>query len=177
LVPTSIVISFFACVAIVFLLHLGFVFASDNGSAAIGVVVRAADGLNLYVYVGNNPLKYRDPTGHFPLVSWDSFVNSVNAYKASQRELDIWVGENHYTPQGNYLAIKLNDKIKFQNFIKEAIVFLLHLGFVFASDNGSAAIGVVVHVYDYQGNRVRTVIESSHQVQSQRDYLPALDIV
>jgi hypothetical protein len=46
-------------------------------------------------------------------------VNSVNAYKASQRELDIWVGENHYTPQGNYLAIKLNDKIKFQNFIKE----------------------------------------------------------
>jgi hypothetical protein len=45
--------------------------------------------------VGNNPLKYRDPTGHFPLVSWDSFVNSVNAYKASQRELDIWVGESH----------------------------------------------------------------------------------
>jgi hypothetical protein len=31
----------------------------------------------------------------------------------------IWVGEHHYTPQGNYLAIKLNDKIKFQNFIKE----------------------------------------------------------
>jgi RHS repeat-associated protein len=24
----------------------------------------AADGLNLYVYVGNNPLKYMDPTGH-----------------------------------------------------------------------------------------------------------------
>ncbi|VVH60063.1 hypothetical protein BSPCLSOX_2559 [uncultured Gammaproteobacteria bacterium] len=24
----------------------------------------AVDGLNLYVYVGNNPLKYRDPTGH-----------------------------------------------------------------------------------------------------------------
>jgi RHS repeat-associated protein len=22
----------------------------------------AVDGLNLYVYVGNNPLKYRDPT-------------------------------------------------------------------------------------------------------------------
>jgi hypothetical protein len=35
-------------------------------------------------------------------------VNSVNAYKASQRELDIWVGENHFTPQGNYLAINLN---------------------------------------------------------------------
>ncbi|VVM21551.1 hypothetical protein BSPWISOXPB_6463 [uncultured Gammaproteobacteria bacterium] len=26
--------------------------------------VGAADGLNLYVYVGNNPLKYVDPTGH-----------------------------------------------------------------------------------------------------------------
>jgi hypothetical protein len=24
----------------------------------------AVDNLNLYVYVGNNPLKYRDPTGH-----------------------------------------------------------------------------------------------------------------
>ncbi|VVM27098.1 hypothetical protein BSPWISOXPB_332 [uncultured Gammaproteobacteria bacterium] len=32
------------------------------------------------------------------------------------------------------------------------------------------------YVYDYQGKRVRTVIESEHQTQSQRDYLPALDI-
>ncbi|VVM27430.1 hypothetical protein BSPWISOXPB_10402 [uncultured Gammaproteobacteria bacterium] len=32
------------------------------------------------------------------------------------------------------------------------------------------------YVYDYQGRRVRTVVESNHQVQSQRDYLPALDI-
>ncbi|CAC9646041.1 insecticidal toxin complex protein [uncultured Gammaproteobacteria bacterium] len=32
------------------------------------------------------------------------------------------------------------------------------------------------YVYDYQGNRVRTAIESDHQVQSQRDYLPALDL-
>jgi hypothetical protein len=27
------------------------------------------DGLNLYAYVGNNPLKYRDPMGHFPLTN------------------------------------------------------------------------------------------------------------
>jgi insecticidal toxin complex protein TccC len=32
------------------------------------------------------------------------------------------------------------------------------------------------NVYDYQGNRVRTVIESNQQTQSQIDYLPALDI-
>ena len=32
------------------------------------------------------------------------------------------------------------------------------------------------YVYDYQGNRVRTVVESNHQTQSQRDYLPSLDL-
>jgi hypothetical protein len=75
----------------------------------------------------------------------------------------------------------------------------LGLGFVFASDDGSAAIGVVMfvtkglgfvvqlykanktniiehYVYDYQGNRARTVVESDHQAQSKRDYLPSLDI-
>ncbi|SMG63317.1 hypothetical protein BMETH_15974366381240, partial [methanotrophic bacterial endosymbiont of Bathymodiolus sp.] len=31
------------------------------------------------------------------------------------------------------------------------------------------------YVYDYQGKRVRTVTASNQQVQSQRDYLPALD--
>ncbi len=32
------------------------------------------------------------------------------------------------------------------------------------------------YVYDYQGRRVRTVVESNNQAQSQRDYLPSLDI-
>ena len=32
------------------------------------------------------------------------------------------------------------------------------------------------YVYNYQGNRVRTVIESDHQAQNQRDYLPSLEI-
>ncbi|VVM23695.1 hypothetical protein BSPWISOXPB_2342 [uncultured Gammaproteobacteria bacterium] len=32
------------------------------------------------------------------------------------------------------------------------------------------------YVYDYQGNRARTVVESDHQAQSKRDYLPSLDI-
>jgi hypothetical protein len=30
------------------------------------------------------------------------------------------------------------------------------------------------YVYDYQGNRVRSVVESDHQTQSQRDYLPSV---
>jgi hypothetical protein len=49
--------------------------------------------VGLAIYVGNNPLKYRDPTGHFPLISWGGFVSDINAYKANQSALDIWVGE------------------------------------------------------------------------------------
>jgi hypothetical protein len=41
-------------------------------------------------------------------------VKTVNAYKKNQRDLNIWVGENHATPQGNYLAINLNAEIKFR---------------------------------------------------------------
>ncbi|OJA03049.1 hypothetical protein BGC33_01420, partial [Bathymodiolus thermophilus thioautotrophic gill symbiont] len=33
------------------------------------------------------------------------------------------------------------------------------------------------YVYDHQGNRVRTVIESNNQAQSQTTYLPSLDIL
>ena len=35
---------------------------------------------------------------------------------------------------------------------------------------------VQYYVYDYQGRRVRTVVESNNQAQSQRNYLPSLDI-
>jgi hypothetical protein len=40
-------------------------------------------------------------------------------YKANQKDLNIWVGEDHTEPQGNYLTINLNAAIKFQNFITE----------------------------------------------------------
>jgi hypothetical protein len=46
-------------------------------------------------------------------------VSSVNAYKANQRDLDIWVGESHNRPQGNYLVVNLSSEIKFKNFIIE----------------------------------------------------------
>jgi RHS repeat-associated protein len=40
----------------------------------------AVDGLNLYVYVGNNPLKYIDPTGHVKVYPMD---------KGEPHELDV----------------------------------------------------------------------------------------
>jgi hypothetical protein len=36
--------------------------------------------------------------------------------------------------------------------------------------------GLQYYVYNYQGKRVRTVTESNQQVQSQRGYLPSLDL-
>jgi hypothetical protein len=58
---------------------------------------QGADGLNLYVYVGNNPLKYIDPTGRVkvvdgkeralilnaPLLFSDSMINFVVAFSMS----------------------------------------------------------------------------------------------
>jgi hypothetical protein len=70
------------------------VFAEDMGADVQGVglllspwltrwispdSMGAVDGLNLYIYVGNNPLKYIDPTGHFPLISWDIHLVSQGA--------------------------------------------------------------------------------------------------
>jgi hypothetical protein len=54
-------------------------------------------------------------------------VKTVNAYKKNQRDLNIWVGENHATPQGNYLAINLNAEIKFQNFIVLSLLLSLRM--------------------------------------------------
>jgi hypothetical protein len=53
--------------------------------------------------VGNNPLKYTDPTGHgINTISNDEFFKRMNKDKTS--ELNIWVGDAHQTPL-NFLSI------------------------------------------------------------------------
>jgi hypothetical protein len=57
----------------------------------------AVDGLNLYVYVGNNPLKYIDPTGNDEIgtISWNVFVTHMNTRQKHGDRLNLWVGEDH----------------------------------------------------------------------------------
>ena len=70
----------------------------------------AVDGLNLYVYVGNNPLKYTDPTGHcINTISNDEFFKRINKDKTS--ELNIWVGDAHHLPDANKLLLTLAENI------------------------------------------------------------------
>jgi hypothetical protein len=44
-------------------------------------------------------------------------VSSISAYKANQRDLNIWVGETHDRTQGRYLLMHLAAEIEFQNLI------------------------------------------------------------
>ncbi|AYQ56623.1 Putative toxin subunit [Bathymodiolus thermophilus thioautotrophic gill symbiont] len=70
----------------------------------------SVNGLNLYVYVDNNPLKYIDPTGHIFTISWDDFSSIINKHLETKR-LNIWVGENHAKPEGKQLFFDLNHAI------------------------------------------------------------------
>jgi RHS repeat-associated protein len=70
----------------------------------------AVDGLNLYVYVDNNPLKYTDPTGHgINTISNDEFFKRMNKDKTS--ELNIWVGDAHHLPDAHKLLLTLAENI------------------------------------------------------------------
>jgi len=82
---------------------------------------RAVDGLNLYVYVGNNPLKYLDPTGHIQTISWAHFVDITNKHM-QDKPLNFWVGEYHDEPYGFKLLSNLSNSIKsVQNFVSEGV--------------------------------------------------------
>ncbi|CAB5497881.1 hypothetical protein THERMOT_766 [Bathymodiolus thermophilus thioautotrophic gill symbiont] len=70
----------------------------------------SVDGLNLYVYVDNNPLKYIDPTGHIFTISWDDFSLIINI-RLDAKRLNIWVGEEHERPEGKQLFFDLNHAI------------------------------------------------------------------
>ncbi|CAB5497885.1 Putative toxin subunit [Bathymodiolus thermophilus thioautotrophic gill symbiont] len=67
----------------------------------------SVNGLNLYVYVGNNPLKYIDPTGHIFTIPWDDFVFILNKH-LSTKKLNLWVGENHEEVEGGKIILDLN---------------------------------------------------------------------
>ena len=70
----------------------------------------AVDGLNLYVYVDNNPLKYIDPTGHgINTILFDNFLDRINRDKTS--ELNIWIGDAHNLPDGIKLLVTLAKSI------------------------------------------------------------------
>ena len=71
--------------------------------------VGTVDGLNLYVYVGNNPLKYIDPTGNDKVgtISWHRIVTHVNKRLKRNKKLNLWIGEDHMSATGSILLLDL----------------------------------------------------------------------
>jgi hypothetical protein len=96
------------------------------------------DGLNLYVYVSNNPLKYIDPAGHVK-------VYPVNM-SLPHDEIDI-LSPIKGTYQNNNLFYFPEAYERLENIV----AFLLHLGFISTRNDGSTTIRVVVFVTEGLG--------------------------
>ncbi|CAC9480743.1 hypothetical protein [uncultured Gammaproteobacteria bacterium] len=81
----------------------------------------AVDGLNLYVYVGNNPLKYIDPTGNNEIgtISRHKFVAHINKRLKHGKKLNLWIGESHSLESGAILLLKLLTSINIHNIVLE----------------------------------------------------------
>ena len=81
----------------------------------------AVDGLNLYVYVGNNPLKYIDPTGNDEIgtISWNVFVTHMNTRQKHGDRLNLWVGEDHNKIYGVALVLDLIANINIHDVVLE----------------------------------------------------------
>ncbi|CAC9424519.1 hypothetical protein [uncultured Gammaproteobacteria bacterium] len=64
----------------------------------------AVNGLNLYVYVGNNPLKYIDPTGHVKVIPADISLENY--------EIDVLNPIEETYQNNNLLALVKNKWVK-----------------------------------------------------------------
>jgi glycine cleavage system H lipoate-binding protein len=102
---------------------LSFVFASDDGSATIGVVVFVTEGLGFVVQL---------TLDNIGTLHWH-YNNTLN--QLSKADKSNTTQYYVYDYQGRRVRT-----------VVESNNFLLNLSFVFASDDGSATIGVVVFV-------------------------------
>ena len=130
----------------------------------------AVDGLNLYVYVGNNPLKYTDPTGHgINTISNDEFFKRMNKDKTS--ELNIWVGDAHHLPDAHKLLLTLAENIDIErigNLVIEEVNVSISGDKRPTSVQGPAMFQTIVNyaMREYNINEMQAMVLSSYTLKT-----------